>query len=310
MKSIKGFCLPIHTLEKWSQIYVPEFDLFYFQNKPEDLPFCKITELKKDALTLDVRTSFLTWSIDKKAKYISMIPNDQFQALPVERKEQIIMEQKLLKRGLVFTVDQVKGLLSDISLSELNDSLKILKGTSFEDIVILQKWNWNQLSHRARHSFLVNYAEEWIEENALDKKIRDNYKTRYPELYPFIDTFPVKNGPNCFAAVASAITSPTSYIDEWMQVDPFMDLLNEYNFYMIESTSIHANDVLVWFNPQNQPVHAAYMLSKEHAFNKHGQTMFNPWQVIQIKELMKAWDDFECRTYRNTQPRKLESDEE
>ncbi|MDR7071366.1 hypothetical protein [Fictibacillus barbaricus] len=38
--------------------------------------------------------------------------------------------------------------------------------------------------------------------------------------------------------------------------------------------------------------------SNEIAFNKHGQTMFNPWQAIRIKELMNAWRDYDYRIYK------------
>ncbi|MET3729546.1 hypothetical protein ABID52_003127 [Fictibacillus halophilus] len=299
MKSIKKYAIPQETLEKWSEIFVPDRDLFYFKSKPDNFPSHKITKMNQTVFTLDIRTSFLTWSIDQKAEYISVMSNEEFHALPTLERDHIIAEQKALNRGLVFTEDELKDLMKNLNSLEVDDHLKILKrGASFQNLVILQKCNWDQLSKDAQHAILMNYADEWIGEHALNQEIRENYQTHYPELYPYMDTFPEENGPNCLAAVASAVRSSTDDIKCWMQIGPFLNLLEENHYHLNETSSVQSRDVLIWFNHQNQAVHAAYLLSEEHAFNKHGQTMFNPWQVIQISELKKAWANFTCKIYR------------
>ncbi|MBN3552875.1 hypothetical protein JYA63_01200 [Fictibacillus nanhaiensis] len=299
MKTIKRYAISQETLEKWNRIFVPVLDFFYFRSKPEHFPSHKITEINQTAFTLDVRTSFLTWSIDKKAKFISVMSNEDFHALTTLEKEKIIAEQKALSRGLVFTEDELKDLLKNVNLPDTDYQLEILKqGASFQDIVILQKSNWDQVSKDVQHAILMNYADDWITEYALEPEIRESYQTRYPELYPYMDTFPEKNGPNCLAAVASAIRSSTDDIMCWMQVEPFFHLLEKNHYRHIVTSSVQATDVWVWFNEQDLAVHAAYLLSEKHAFNKHGQTMFNPWQVIQINELKKAWANFSCKIYR------------
>ncbi|WP_144702386.1 hypothetical protein [Fictibacillus phosphorivorans] len=299
MQTIKKYTISQETLEKWSLIFVPDRDFFYFMSKPDHFPSHKITEMNQTAFTLDVRTSFLTWSINKKAEYVCVMSNEEFQALSTLEKEMIITEQKALNRGLVFTEDELKGLMKNVNLPDTDNQLEILKqGASFQDIVILQKCNWNQVSKNVQHTILMNYADEWIEEYALEPEIRESYQTRYPELYPYMDTFSEENGPNCLAAVASAIRSSTDDIKCWMQVEPFLQLLDENHYHHIETSSVQARDVWIWFNEQDQVVHAAYLLSEEHAFNKHGQTMFNPWQVIRINELKKAWANFACKVYR------------
>ncbi|ANC76138.1 hypothetical protein ABE65_004660 [Fictibacillus phosphorivorans] len=299
MKTIKTYTISQDTLEKWSRIFVPDRDFFYFRIKPDHFPSHKITKMDQTAFTLDVRTSFLTWSINKKAEFICVMSNKEFQALSTIEKDTIIAEQKALNRGLVFTEDELKGLMKNVNSLEVDNQLEILKrGASFQDIVIVQKCNWDRVSKNVQHTILMNYADGWIEEYALEPEIRENYQTRYPELYPYMDTFPEENGPNCLAAVASAIRSSTDDIKRWMQVEHFLQLLEENHYHHIETSSVHAKDVWIWFNEQDQVVHAAYLLSEEHAFNKHGQTMFNPWQVIQINELKKAWADFTCKIYR------------
>ncbi|MBH0169973.1 hypothetical protein [Fictibacillus sp. 18YEL24] len=299
MQTIKKYTISQETLEKWSGIFVPDRDFFYFRSKPDHFPSHKITEMNQTVFTLDVRTSFLTWSINNKAEYVCVMFNEEFQALSTLEKEMIITEQKALNRGLVFTEDELKGLMKNVNLPDTDNQLEILKqGASFQDIVILQKCNWNQVSKNVQHTILMNYADEWIEEYALEPEIRESYRTRYPELFPYMDTFSEENGPNCLAAVASAIRSSTDDIMCWMQVEHFFHLLEENHYRHIVTSSVQARDVWIWFNEQNQAVHAAYLLSEEHAFNKHGQTMFNPWQVIRINELKKAWANFACKIYR------------
>ncbi|WP_137790349.1 hypothetical protein [Bacillus sp. E(2018)] len=299
MQTIKKYTISQETLDKWSRIFVPKRDIFYFKSKPDHLPSHKITEINRTAFTLDVRTSFLTWSIDQKAEYISVMSNEELRALPTLERDKLISEQKSLNRGLVFTENELKDLMKNLNSLEVDYHLKVLKrDASFQDIVILQKCNWDQLSKDAQHAILINYDAEWIGENALDQVIRENYQTQYPELYPYMDSFPEENGPNCLAAVASAIRSSTDEIRCWMQVETFINQLEENHYHHIETSSIQAGDVLIWFNHQDQVVHAAYLLSKEHAFNKHGQTMFNPWQVIRISDLKKAWANFTYKIYR------------
>jgi hypothetical protein len=296
MKFIKGHFISQHILDKWSQNFVPDFDLFYFENKPDFLPSFKIDELDKSFFTLDIKTSFLTWSVDKKAHYISHVPNEQFLALPSDAKENTWREQKRLNRGLVFTEEEFLNLLKGVDQGEINQSLKLLQQVG--NLVAIQGVNWRELSKKVRNTILLNYADDWIEEIALPKEEIKFLQKLPPVLFSYLNSFSEKNGPNCFAAVAAAITNSTSYILQWMQQDSFMKRLTENQYYQSENKIIEPADVLVWFNTDNLPVHTAYVLSNEIAFNKHGQTMFNPWQAIRSKELMNAWKDYEYKIYR------------
>jgi hypothetical protein len=292
---IKGYTLSQNTLQKWEQIFVPDFDLFYFEHKPDFVPSLKVDELDKSVLSLDIRTSFLTWSIDKKANYVSRVSNEQFIALSKETKEYIWREQKRLNRGLVFTIEDFMNLIKGADQNEIHESLNIIKPSS--DLVAIQGFSWSKLSQHVRKIILLNYASEWVDEQALSIDAREPIKDLSPVLFPYVDSFPAENGPNCLAAVAAAITNSTAFINQWMQPDPFLRLLKEQNYFENEDRKLKSSDVIVWFNPQNQPVHAAYLLNETLAFNKHGQTMFNPWQAIGIDELLDSWEDFEYRIF-------------
>ncbi len=58
--------------------------------------------------------------------------------------------------------------------------------------------------------------------------------------------------------------------------------------------------VLVWFNQNHQPIHAAYVLTKSYGFNKHGQTMFYYWQILPLGEVLASWNhpDYVLATFR------------
>jgi hypothetical protein len=300
---IKGFSVPPRIIEQWSERFSPAFDLFYFKDQPDFIHTCEIAELSKDIFTLDVRTAFLTWSIDNKAKFVSCMPNDVFRALPSDSKRKIIFEQKEVNRGLIFAVDEFKDLLKGTDLESQKKSLDILLRESHnEEVLAIQGYSWRLLSEKVRKTILLNYADDWVDEHSLGSNKKELYKEPFSILYPYFDSFPGQNGPNCFAAVIAAITNNENYISEWMQPDIFLNILKEYDYHLTNTPEheLDSNDVLVWYNSQDMPVHAAFMLDHNHAFNKHGQTMYNPWQIIRINDLKESWNTFRISIFRGS----------
>ncbi|MBY6037747.1 hypothetical protein KUV80_13835 [Fictibacillus nanhaiensis] len=301
MNSIKGYQVPQNVLCNWEQNWVPDFDLFYFVEKPECIPVYTIEEINKKFLTLNVRTSFLTWSIDKRAKYVSHVSNKDFLALLPHVKREIIAEQKRLNRGLMFTEIEMRSLLEGLDLTDQNECLVMLKQNAYNDeIVSLQGHIWRRLSYKTRQTILVNYADLWVDEHALDNGEIVHYRNKYPNLSAYINVFPGQNGPNCLASVIAGITNSASSIHQWMQQDTFLQLLFDSKYVENETNRLSASDVIVWFDLHDRPVHAALLLSEEHAFNKNGQTMFHPWQIIRIDHLMDCWQGYRFTIYRKT----------
>jgi hypothetical protein len=296
MELLKGYFLPQDTLHKWNHIFVPDIDLLYFIDKPNFVPVCKIEEVNPNVLTLDNRTSFLTWSVSKQATYVSQISNEQFQKLPPQTQKFIWNEQKRLNRGMVFTIDEFLDLVKGEDRNEVDRSLEILGADS--ELVAIQGNSWRKLSDQIRIRILFNYAAYWVEEHALPNEVIEPFMQEFPVLSPFMNSFPEANGPNCLAAAAAAATNSTVYMNQWMQTEFFMKLLKKNHYHEVDERS-RQSDVIVWFH-NKQPVHAAYMLNDDFAFNKHGQTIFNPWQIIRKEELLKAWDTYEYKIYRKT----------
>lgn len=45
----------------------------------------------------------------------------------------------------------------------------------------------------------------------------------------------------------------------------------------------------LWFNDADQVIHSCFVLNNEFAFNKQGQTMFHPWQILRVPDIVKSW---------------------
>ena len=59
--------LSSRVLEMWDKRFVPGYDLFFFKQKPREF---KVISRKEgyDTLSLDERTSFLTWNVHHEAE--------------------------------------------------------------------------------------------------------------------------------------------------------------------------------------------------------------------------------------------------
>ncbi|WP_421385061.1 hypothetical protein ACOJQI_09930 [Bacillus salacetis] len=302
---VNGYVLPNETLIEWKQRLVPAYDIFFFKNQP-DFMACK--EIKADtrlSFSLNDKTSFTTWAISNEAKYYISISNEEFMELTEEQKKQIIKEQWKMGRGLILTEENLITLLP----TETREVLEILEYSSYEDkeqngkVYMIQKFLWDMLSNETRTQFLSNYAKMWTDETALFDQLSENdqslIRKEFRTLSTFIDTFSSKNGPNCLAAAAAALTGDISVIGEWMKPERFYSLMEDNQYRKINRTNLKKLDVLVWKNKQGQAVHASTLLNSKYCFNKHGQTMFNPWQVLKVEDVMESWGrEFQIEIYR------------
>jgi hypothetical protein len=54
--------------------------------------------------------------------------------------------------------------------------------------------------------------------------------------------------------------------------------------------SVLLGDVIVWANSERILVHTCYSLGDGYAFNKDGQSMFNPWNFCNLDNVIRNWN--------------------
>ncbi|MEG0386348.1 MAG: hypothetical protein RR642_16530, partial [Solibacillus sp.] len=53
--------------------------------------------------------------------------------------------------------------------------------------------------------------------------------------------------------------------------------------------NLQEGDVLVWIDVTDIIQHAAYHIGQNLFFNKHGQTIFDPWKLLKKEHLYNKW---------------------
>ncbi|WP_409254107.1 hypothetical protein V1502_09485 [Bacillus sp. SCS-153A] len=307
MKQLHGYVLTDEVLRKWRERLVPGYDILFFQNQPDFLACRVFTPHTSQTFSLDDKTSFATWGVSKEANYYTIINNDDFLKLAKHQKKQIIKEQWELGRGLVFSEEEMASLLK----TRNENTFQIFEESSYVDddknvkVYMIQRFLLRLLPLEIQTHFLLNYASLWSDDRAVYAGLYEVHRHRlqieYDFLAPFLDTFSTKNGPNCLAATAAGFSRDPNIIEEWMHPDRFFNLLEQHQYFQHHCDHLKDRDVLVWKNEQEQAVHAAFLLNSRYCFNKHGQTMFNPWQVLPVEQVMKSWnqDGYRMDIYRN-----------
>jgi hypothetical protein len=192
----------------------------------------------KDLNTLDVGTALHPWSIAQEAGYVAVVSDPVFDQLSRKHRDQILYEQWRLGRGQVVSVQWIM----DTVLENVSSAVRV--------------------------QFLLARAKLSVYHPSLWSDLSPEEKQRITELNPIIatytDTFCAKNGPNCFTtALVGATSNPVqaeSLLTHWMIVEPFLNGMMQrgYTLYLFATEDIQANDLLVWFNAEGNPVHACY----------------------------------------------------
>jgi hypothetical protein len=211
-----------------------------------------------------------------------------FSNLPTSLQIEITKQQWETGRGLVFELEVL------MELAGINRHP--YTGVSIADnieIILLNLPLWESFSEMERHRFLVNYGTLWVNDKALwselEKDSQNELNEKYPRIVEKIDTFPSSNGPNCLAAVAGAVTGDETFFNSWMKEEAFLRVIKDASYEPCRSEITTEGDVLIWFNESNQVIHSCFVLNNEYAFNKQGQTMFNPWQILGLPDINNGW---------------------
>lgn len=286
--NINGYTIDEETLRNWGSRLIPEVEWFYFADDYVSLPIEPLDSLDYSQVPIDLRTSYATWGISNNARFYSKVAPELFVSLEKETQDEIVRQQWELGRGLLFTKEDLCDLVQvptlDIPATTLDTG---------EEIILLHRVLWDSLSQKSQFTFLLNYGALWVNEQSIWKGLSAERKREIcnlnPHLESMIDTFSFKNGPNCLAAVATAVTKNQDYKEQWMQGEDLLSILERTEYAPVDTPDYWQCDVLVWFNQYKQPIHAAYVLTGNYVFNKHGQTMFNPWQILKIGDVLASW---------------------
>ena len=294
MYRLKGYGVSEGILREWGERLIPEEEWFYFIREVHSISMEPLNTLDYSEVGLDIRTSYLTWGISTEVRYYTRMNYARFESLPKKTQEEIVAQQWESRRGLLFKKEVLCELFQVPSIHAHVTTLP-----TGEDIIHLHRGLWETVSEKSQFTFLLNYGAMWVEEdsiwNELSMREQKHLISHAPHLEEKIDTFPTTNGPNCLAAVAMAISNIHSFMDQWMHGEEFLAILQDQEYVTIDTTDLRPGDVLVWFDNSNQPIHAAYAMTESYAFNKHGQTMFNPWQVLKIEDVLSSWSNLDNR---------------
>lgn len=281
-----------NVLISWMNNYVPEKDLFFLSKEHlnneidfNDVLLMPIDEFYNHSTygQLNYVNSYEYWNI-KNVQYVIIAEKEWIESISVEIKQFILNSQVQSERGLVLPVSfiqEIKKIPSDY----------VVNGN-----VVIQRSMWEKLDESLKKQLLTTMVYEWWDQGECEE-----VPMSLPSfLKPYANTFGHLQGANCLATVLFAISKGKQewFIYEWIHQKTFLEKLKQYHY---EETLIevpHQGDIVIWKDENDLIQHAAYYIGEGLYFNKHGQTMFNPWKILSKEKLYKEWEHLTLVNYR------------
>lgn len=281
------------VLQSWLKTYVPEKDLFFLTEdqikRIMDFSAVLIMPIKEfyahsSYSQIAYTNSYEYWNI-KAAKYVIIAASEWIEQLPKEDQHFILTAQIECERGLV------------IPISFIQDTEQVPQSYVINDHVVLQRNMWEKLSVSCKEQLLLATVYEWWDNGQCEE-----IPSFLPSfLLPYANKFGVNQGANCLAAVLYAVCEGKQpwFISEWIHQQTFIEKLAQYHYHLTQSNTFQPKDVAVWTDENGIIQHAAYHIEENIFFNKHGQTIFNPWKLLSKEHLDKEWAHLTCGIYRH-----------
>ncbi|MEG0386408.1 MAG: hypothetical protein RR642_16835, partial [Solibacillus sp.] len=225
------------------------------------------------------------WNI-KNAQYVAIAESVWIEQLSEMERAFILNEQIQCERGLVLPASFIQD-ISQIPTSYVHNNQ-----------VVLQRSMWEKLSKPCKEQLLTSMVYEW-----WDKGDCEDIPDCLPAfLKPVANKFGIHQGANCLAAVLFAISEGKQqwFIHEWVQQRTFIEKLNDYHYEIVATEKLQKDDVVAWVDEKDVIQHAAYYIGQNLFFNKHGQTIFNPWKLLAKGQLYNEWATFKPVVYRRS----------
>lgn len=303
-------------LDIWDEKLLPNFDLLFFPKDSESL----IPPLGANVLvfspknffqdstinTIDVINSYQLWGIKKELiSYVCVVHPSVLPRLEKETLLEILTIQRHLNSGLVFERSTVSQLLEASQHTEINHLLdRYTFEEDSEQWLSMHRSLWNHLDQETKYAFLSYFAQKFIDDVSIDDNKLRRLRDLYPHLAPYFNSFATVNGANCLAATLAGISEQGAETDwiisQWVFESTLLFALKakKYSKQPLMEKDLQPQDVLIWRDHHNHVIHACYHLEDGYFFNKHGQMLFNPWQIVTMDNLYKTWGREGMELYR------------
>ncbi|MYL44280.1 hypothetical protein GLV94_01345 [Virgibacillus halodenitrificans] len=280
------------NLKAWKEIYVPEKDLFFLtkENLKSKIDVSDVLLMPADEFfnhntfkQINYVNSYLYWNI-KDIDYVIIAEKNWIENISSEEKKVIFNSQIQCGRGLV------------VPATFVNELEKIPSNYIVNQNIIIQRAMWELLDDAVKEQLLNRIVYEWWDNGNCE--VPPN--SMFSFLKPFANTFSNQQGANCLAAALFAISNGKQnwFIYEWIHQKTFIEALNRYNYEVFSGDVIQDDDVVVWQDKNGIIQHAAYHIGDSLYFNKDGQTIFNPWKILNEEQLFKDWEHLTPIKYR------------
>ncbi|TCI72344.1 hypothetical protein EVJ22_06720 [Exiguobacterium sp. SH0S7] len=282
------------VINEWIKSFMPAHDLYFIDERllsrldhSPGILLIPREEFSQHPTYRDisVANSYTYWTVDPVATHVVHAPSGWLTSLPDALRSDVLTFQATVGRGLVFR------LTDDESRREWMPYIINVDGVRH---LVLQQDVWTLMTNFERRQLVLNYAKEWDVWDAHDLPLEaPSHLTRYANM------FSTEAGSNCLAATLFAVTGEDWLITQWVHPKTFLQTLAHASYTQVDAAA-EAGDVLTFWDDAGRLQHATYRIDDELFFNKNGQTMFNPWKVIDETELRAAWGAFTVKIYRRT----------
>ena len=319
---LQNVTIPKDTVQTWIDTMFPNYDVFFFSSNDEailDLFGHNMLLISKNEFNnntslsdLDTINIYETWKVKNDFTHVCIVHPDVLANIDNHKLTQILIMQKEANRGLIFEWDLVLSVLDNIKSNDLKGSiLDILSPYKFEYqsnyFFAIQKALWHNLHCEFKVQFLQRIADMHVDLVEISDEQLNEFRINHPHIARFFNTFSPTNGANCLAATLAAVSEDkvdTDWmISKWLHDVGFLNGM-QLNHYSQNSSSLNdliPKDVVVWKSESGTILHACYYLGNEYFFNKNGQSIFNPWQIVSIKNLNENWGKERIEVYRRVE---------
>ena len=284
---------------KWIAIPPTEGDLLFFQERDLAIalrlgfPLYTNDEIRSQSLSL--------WTLNQRSWYLYALNRATHCIwLPVG-----VLES--LQRELAIKLSAIQGRL-EVPTMLPTSKLSLFARKSCLDVGRYQ-WvsskTWSHSIHGQKiellqvwfkHNKIENYAS--IELRRLPASARNELKR--VKLDSALNTYLNSSGPNCFGAVASAISGGgRAAARQWLHWQPLERFLRDQHYKVVKTSTPIATDVLI-FKCKAEAIHAAYLIGDGYYFEMPGQDFYELYRVEKFENWRQAWPGSTLSIFRKT----------
>ena len=282
--------------DRWRKCIPTQGDLVFFGSKGE------ATDLSVPVFTPDeVREQSLgLWKLNDRSWYGYSLNQAKFAVwFPPGAIESL--DQNM--RAAIAKLQVKRKVPTLIAASKLSPALS-RKIPAFAKFHWLTSSVWTSLSRseqidcmRAWFSQNGIIAYKSIEFTAMSSSVQK--ELRRLKFQNILNTYCDVSGPNCFGAVAGAISAKNhlKMAKQWLHWKPLERYLEKTGYKKVNAHDPQSRDVFVFFRGK-QAVHAAYYLGDQLYFEKPGQDFYEPYRVEKFDKWKKEWSGTTLSIYR------------